>query len=137
MARNIEAALGNIEPKRVICIFRIEIACLLEIGLRLGKCTAVEISESSAEIGRWIFRIEDDGLAVVAYGVAVVLLVVICGAAVAEGFCILRIEFYRLIVVLDGAVVVVFAPIFDAPIVIKNCNIAGLVTFRFDCATAS
>src|SRR3984893_2867298 len=118
MARDIVAALGEIEPQSSVGVFRRELGCLFEIGLSLGERAAGEIDATSVHVAGYIFRIDTDRLAIAGDRAIVVLLGEIRVAAIVEGGDVLGIKPDRLVVVGDGAVVIVPAGVHEAAVAV-------------------
>ena len=65
LARQVAALVGDVEPERHNGVFRIERACLGEVGDRLGQRSGVHVCNPSSKIGCGILGIEADRLVVV------------------------------------------------------------------------
>jgi hypothetical protein len=115
-AWKVAALAGDVEPQGRIGVFRIEHACLVEIGKRLGQGAAVEICMSTTEIRGHGFWIEPDRFAGVRDGAVVAALAHIDPGPVGVGNGVSGIEPDRFASVRDGAVVVALAHIVPGPV---------------------
>lgn len=106
IARHGVAPFGHIKPDRNIDIIGLELCCLLEIGLCLGKLAGIEIENTSTQVAVDIFGVKEDHRAVFGNGAGIVTLGSPNQSSTLVRIDVFGIETDRLVVIDHGAIVV-------------------------------
>src|SRR6516165_349859 len=122
-ARQLAALVHDVEPQRCIGVFRIECACLIDVGQGLGKFARVETQQSASKIGLKKFGAELDCLIIVGDGATDLTLVSVCVAAVAVGNGECGIKPDRLVTFGNRPVVIAFVGISPTAVAVSSGTI--------------
>src|SRR5579862_6756711 len=98
------SSFGHVKPQRRNDSFRIELAGLFKVGLRLGELSLNKIEDAAVEICKCIIWIELDRLIEINHRCIIIAANAVNDTAIVVGVGILRVELDRLVKVNDGPI---------------------------------